>query len=247
MKKFIEKHLILFFVIASAVYAFIIHCLFSETPENTWFIAEWEAGDILTYVSTVSLGLLAVWQNQKFQKENEKTQQQLEDIIKDSNTISIINKIVEYESDNLKRLQNAFHEFSTSADPQLICSMYGKNISDSLAVSTAMADAENNLDNSFFMIARELRIDLSIKGHDENPLSKAVATYYSSSKDIIKRIKEEPLTSVEKEMVACVKCRDTFLKEREKYLVEQEKKMNKLLYGNISLDEIKKMYNRINE
>ena len=247
MKKFIEKHLILFFIIASVVCAIIIHWLFSETPANTWFIAKWKAGDILTYISTVSLGLLAVWQNQKFQKENEKTQQQLEDIIRDSNTISIINKIVEYESDNLKRLKTAFHEFSTSADPQLICSMYGKNTSDVLAIGTAMSDAENNLDNSFFMIARELRIDLSIKGHDENPLSKAVATYYSSSKDLIKRIKEEPLTSFKKEMVVCIKCRDTFLKEREKYLVEQEKKMNKLLYSNISLDEIKKMYNRINE
>ena len=84
MKKFIEKHLILFFIIASVVCAIIIHWLFSETPANTWFIAKWEAGDILTYISTVSLGLLAVWQNQKFQKENEKTQQQLEDIIKES-------------------------------------------------------------------------------------------------------------------------------------------------------------------
>jgi len=193
------------------------------------------------------LGLLAVWQNQKFQEENDKTQERLESIIEKSNTISIINKIVEYESDNIKNLQQAFQEFSTCADPQVICSMYGKNANGVLSVGTAMADAENNLDKAFFAIGRELRLDLSIKGHDDNPLSSSLATYYLASKQLINHIQKEPMASFEKEMIACAKCREVFLKEREKYLLEQDNKMNKLLYGNVTLEEIKIMFNRVNE
>lgn len=50
----------------SILYAFVIHWLFN-TPGTVWSQAKWGAGDILTYASTVSLGLLALWQNEKFQ------------------------------------------------------------------------------------------------------------------------------------------------------------------------------------
>ena len=33
-----------------------------------------------------------------------------------------------------------------------------------------------------------------------------------------------------------------FFKERENYLVEQETKLNRLIYGNLSIEEIKSMY-----
>lgn len=37
-----------------------------------WLQAKWTAGELLTYMSTISLGLLAFWQNQKFQEEQRK-------------------------------------------------------------------------------------------------------------------------------------------------------------------------------
>lgn len=49
----------------------IIHILFHLTGPK-WLQAKWTAGELLTYVSTVSLGLLAFWQNQKFQEEQYK-------------------------------------------------------------------------------------------------------------------------------------------------------------------------------
>ena len=70
-----EKHLILTWPIASVIYAIVIHILFSISISNTWFQAKWSAGEILTYVSTVALGLLAVWQNKKFKEENDKAQE----------------------------------------------------------------------------------------------------------------------------------------------------------------------------
>ena len=73
---------------ASIVYAFVIHVLFSVYPRNNWLIAKWSAGEILTYASTVSLGLLAVWQNRKIQNENDKAQERLERIIEQSNQLA---------------------------------------------------------------------------------------------------------------------------------------------------------------
>lgn len=50
----------------SILYAIIIHFLF-KIPGPVCLQAKWGAGDILTYASTISLGLLALWQNEKIQ------------------------------------------------------------------------------------------------------------------------------------------------------------------------------------
>lgn len=66
----ITKHsnpLILEWAVISIVFMILIHIAFSFAgPE--WLQAKWGAGDILTYASTIALGLLAMWQNQKIQE-----------------------------------------------------------------------------------------------------------------------------------------------------------------------------------
>ena len=245
MIQWMKKNMILTWAIASALYAFIIHCLFSVYPENPWLVAKWSAGDILTYVSTVSLGLLAVWQNKKIQDENDIAQDRLENIIKHSNEIEIINKIVEYETDNLRELKEAFDEFSKACDPQIITSYYGNNSGDIIKIKSAMVTAEQNLDSCFFKLARELRIDIKLKQNDEIPIKQPFANYYGTGKKLILKIQEEPLLSFEKEIVQSAKARDAFVREREKYLVEQEEKLNTLLYGNLTMEEIKELYKRV--
>lgn len=245
MIQWMKKHMILTWVIASALYAFVIHCLFSVYPKNPWLVAKWSAGDILTYVSTVSLGLLAVWQNKKIQDENDIAQSRLEGIIKHSNEIEIINKIVEYEKDNLRELKEAFDEFSKACDPQIITSYYGNNSGEIVKIKSAMVTAEQNLDNCFFKLARELRIDIKLKQNDESPIKQPFVIYYRTGKKMISKIQEEPLQPFEKEIVQSAMARDAFVKEREKYLVEQEEKLNTLLYGNLTMKEIKELYKRV--
>ena len=67
MKKFIKEHLIQTWIIASIVFAILIHILFVTDAPCDKLQAQWGAGDILTYASTVALGLLAVWQNQNLE------------------------------------------------------------------------------------------------------------------------------------------------------------------------------------
>lgn len=72
MKKTIKKYKwLIIWAIISLLFLIIIHILFHIRGPK-WLQAKWTAGEILTYVSTVSLGLLAFWQNQKFQEEQYK-------------------------------------------------------------------------------------------------------------------------------------------------------------------------------
>ena len=71
IKAWIQKHMIAVWAICSILFAIIIHLLFHWETDIEILHAKWSAGDILTYVSTVSLGLLAVWQNKRFKEEND--------------------------------------------------------------------------------------------------------------------------------------------------------------------------------
>lgn len=72
MEKRMKKHKWIFiWGFISLLFLIVIHFLFHlDAPE--WLQAKWTAGEILTYASTVSLGLLALWQNQKIQEEQNK-------------------------------------------------------------------------------------------------------------------------------------------------------------------------------
>lgn len=66
LKKWFKKwKWIVIWAIASVIFAIVIQFLFSNPAPCDFLDAKWEAGDILSYVSTVALGLLAMWQNQK--------------------------------------------------------------------------------------------------------------------------------------------------------------------------------------
>ena len=70
--KWFETPLVRNAIIISGLFALIIHILYSIPAPFEFLVHKWEAGDILTYVSTIALSLLAVWQNQKFKEENDK-------------------------------------------------------------------------------------------------------------------------------------------------------------------------------
>ena len=245
MKKWINNNLILVWAVASVIYAFIIHVLFSLYPSNDWLIAKWTAGEILTYASTVSLGLLAVWQNRKIQSENDKAQERLERIIEQSNQLEIIGKIVEYETSNFSRLRTAFDVFSEACNPQRIVSLMGKSEFKTYMLKTEMVLAESEIDRAFFVLGRELRIDKAIKEDDKNTLKKNYKNYYLGAKGLVVYIRDHTeANDFGEKVIELLKLRDAFLDEREKYMVHQEEKLNKLLYENLTKEQIKELYNR---
>lgn len=100
IKQWIKKHVYAAFIGLSILYALGIHILFHIYPKCTWLVAKWGPGDILTYASTISLGLLAIWQNNKFQQENEETQAKFERLNTEANKISL--KLLDLENERNK-------------------------------------------------------------------------------------------------------------------------------------------------
>lgn len=77
LKKWLKRwKWIVIWAMASAIFAIVIQLLFSIHAPCDFLEAKWKAGDILSYVSTVALGLLAVWQNQKMSYDAEKKEKQ---------------------------------------------------------------------------------------------------------------------------------------------------------------------------
>lgn len=241
--KWIKTHkLICVWSVASVVYAFLIHCLFSVYPSNSWFVAKWSAGEILTYVSTVSLGLLAVWQNQKLQEENDKSQERFEKLVANANELSVVSKVVEIESVRLQRLKDSLDDFTKACDPQTIAVAYSQSSGSKMNIMQAMVVLENNIDSSFFRVCRELRLDKTLKSDDTQPIKMSSACYYQIAKEIVTNYNQNPIKDNSEQIDVLKKCRDDFVSKREQYLVQQEEKLHKVLYGSLSLEDIKKLY-----
>ncbi len=236
------KNIIWIWALISIAFALGIHCLFSFNTSISWLQAKWEAGDILTYASTVALGLLAIWQNQRFKDENDTSQKRLEKLTVQANELSVISKIIDREGENLDNLKSSLDMFSYACDPQTISREYANTCDDVLKLITKMVELESNIDRSFFKLARELRIDPKVKSNDETPIKKSMVIYYMAAKQLVEQIKQIPSGNVNKELDALVKIRNDFMKEGESYCVQQEEKLSKVIYGNLMLEEIRKLY-----
>ena len=146
-KLILRKHWIAIWVIVSILYALVIHILFSFTSDNRFLFAHWGAGDILTYASTVSLGLLALWQNKRIQEENDKSQEKLIALIEKSNEASIISKIIEHEERRMADLEAEMDAFIQNCDPQALAMTLKAN--NKMSFLICVTELERNIDKNF--------------------------------------------------------------------------------------------------
>ena len=244
-KRWWEKNLFFIWIISSVLFAVIVHCFFSIAAPNAWLAAKWSAGDILTFVSTVALGLLALWQNKKFKEENDISQRRLEKLTMQANELTIVSKIIEFEADNLSRLRCAYEEFSTACDPQNLASIFVRSTDSSNPMLTVFAEtalAEKCVDDSFFALCRELKLDIDVYKNDKSSVKNLTWKYYSAAKEFIEKAREISVTPPTEEIKVLDDIRNDFVEVREKYLYYRTEKLNKIIFGNMTLDEIKKMY-----
>ena len=86
------RKIIIGIVLLSIVAAICIHVAFIPQSDNPWIYAKWTAGELLTYIGTISLGVIAIWQNGKMEQINQ-----------DSNEMNILSKAIEYEMSKKKK------------------------------------------------------------------------------------------------------------------------------------------------
>lgn len=240
-----KENWIMVWVVISIFYAGIIQFLFSFTTSNRFLEAHWGAGDILTYASTVSLGLLALWQNKKIQEANDISQEKLENIIIRSNDLNIILKIVEHEERRLNNLQEISDNFMQNCDPQALAIALIPN--EKIKYLANITVLERRIDESFIGMCRLLAEDKKLKENDQHSLKKSICVLYQFAKEKIGEIQRDEFNISDRVMVKKVadilaKLRDDFIEEKEKYIADQRKRIDKILFENLSLEEVRGLF-----
>lgn len=197
-------------------------------------------------VGTVLLAYIAVKQNEKFKTENDAAQERLERISKQANELSAINQIINVEVARLDRIEEAFYDFSVACDPQELCAIFSAANSStdySREVPIKMSNAEKRADDSYFQLISRLRYDCNYSLDGVKKLSDFISEMYQYAKEYItnnNRVHASYFDNFEK----FIPCRDDFIKIKETYLRDKNNILDMVLYGNMSLDEVKKVFKK---
>lgn len=244
MKKFIKEHLIQTWIVASMVFAILIHILFVTDAPCDKLQAQWGAGDILTYTSTVALGLLAVWQNQKFKEENDKAQERLEKLTQQANELAIIGKIIDNRSAKLQRLQACFFELEIVSSPGTIgsvCSRAADMSERRSLLSECSRDLTIKVENLIIEISGN-------KGIPSQKVYDAILGLSDATGKVIDYYCSETSDSIGKETLSeYVAAHQEFIKYRTIYLSRTERVLNKISYEDVSLADIRSFINSTNK
>lgn len=227
-------------------------CLFVPTVVHVFsprVCSEITADGIMSYIiqtisaiGTISLAGVTIWQNRKMQTENDKAQDRMENLVLQANNTNSVAKIIEYEQNNLTNLKIALDEFSDACNLQSFVEQFSNAGNNSSELNLAINRVTLRADNSFFALARELRIKPDLIKKDENSFNKSVAKYYHQLKYFLEKYQNATISELKVLLEYFEAIRLEFYTEKENFLVDQETKLNKLLYGNLSIDEIKDMY-----
>ena len=240
MKKFIKEHLIQTWIIASIVVAALIHILFVTDAPCDKLQAQWGAGDILTYTSTVALGLLAVWQNQKFKEENDKAQERLEKLTQQANELAIIGKIIDNRSAKLQRLQACFFELEIVSSPGTIgsvCSRAADMSERRSLLSECSRDLTIKVENLIIEISGN-------KGIPSQKICDAIIRLSDATEEIIDHYFSGTSDSLgEKVLAEYIAAHQEFIKYRSIYISRTERVLNKISYEDVSLADIRDFIN----
>lgn len=242
MKNWIEKHLVLSWAIVSILFVFAIHWLFKTPAPNEFWVADWESGDLLTFASTVSLGLLAMWQNRKFKEENDELQKRMEKLTLQANELSVISKIIEHERESLSRLRKKKDDFIDACNTEEMI----VDISD----VTHQPDDFKKLYVKIKMDARSKQIKyatvellLELKAHlstDMIDLIEKVEDYSNYSLALANEVHAG--NNTDETYYKKAEAEKAFINEIADFIWKREKLLNKVIYTELTLDEIKQMY-----
>lgn len=231
MKKWIQEHLVASGIVVSCLFALILHILFEIEAPNEWFDPEWEAGDILTYASTVALGLLALWQNQRFKEENDKSQERLERISLAANDLSIIIRFAENESQYIEVLERAFDELINAISIERISVILGKRDCDKEEICAVLGEINRALRKMVAISAS----GYEIREHRSDSLIKECSRMADAVSAAVKKGKVSYLDElIEPYIDLCINV--------SQYLAKRRALQNMILLEQFSIETIRNIY-----
>lgn len=240
-----------FIVLAIIFIAFpvIIQGLFCLNAPWRFLEANWSAGDILTYVGTVFLGIIAAWQNERLKESNDKSQDRLEKLTSEANKLSYMAKVVEYELGKKQKLEVSMSSFQDACSTQNLLLFVDNNNSINLS---ELIRIEKALDEAYLNLCFSLRMHYNDDLESLSGYKKNVYEMNALAKSVIKAVKDddekkimtEDMTRKIRTLLDKINSKRLEMeKEKEKYLNEKNIKLEKLIYNtDISNDKVESIY-----
>lgn len=237
---FWENKWICKWILLGVVFSVVVHILFSFSgPE--WLQAKWGAGDLLSYVGTVSLGLLALWQNKRFKEENDKAQERLGELSQQANELAIISKILEHEEQRIRCVKDTLQKFEKITYAPTILGIASKSWKNGTIVPDMVGymdslkiifgDLLEQLFNDPFTSSDELRDIIDVVYGCANTLAR---NFTQCDKKIDEKLIEASSSKLKESNLKYVSLKFCYVQS----IVEMH---HHLLYDNVSLAEIKKL------
>lgn len=236
MKKFIKEHLIQTWIIASIVFAILIHILFVTDAPCDKLQAQWGAGDILTYASTVALGLLAVWQNQKIKEESDRNQLYQNLLAAKNSDDAIVTRIIDDKTQRVQRIRSEFIEFEHLCNTGTIASICTCTDSKGIMI-THLCEHRLKLISLQELLIADLSGNVGVDGSKVIPLIKKLTrlaneqiTGYTGGIDI-----QENHSDIYQKVYV------QYIDERTQYLLFCEGLIGSILYDGLSLTDLREI------
>lgn len=206
--------------------------------QTVWNGSEFLAfyGALLSALGALFLGALSIWQNKQMQKSNEEAQKRLETINKNANEINIINKFVERENRRIENLSKACDNFARLC----LLTDVAKLVSENKDLDYSISQIKIQIFNEHQCIGREMSIDLLNQKIGVELLTKATALYDESNK-FFERLLLEGKTILDDENAYndLSVSYSEFIIIKDDYLVAAQENINGVLFGEISLSELR--------
>ena len=105
------------------------------------------------------------------------------------------------------------------------------------------ADIKRRIESSFFALCRELRTNPVDFLHDTDPFKTIITNYYHCAMEFIQRNRETPVEDLKDLVSRLIEARGNFIVARDAFLINKEKTLDNVIYGSMTLNEIKRLYN----
>lgn len=193
----------------------------------------------LSAIGTIALAYVAVWQNKQQKEENDAAQKRLEDLTIQANEQYVVGKIIECESARIARLKSLIEEFSLYCKGEQIFSLViGDYTEDSRRAKSLLSEWRSKLLELMNTLIAELYND-PIVNTDEMRTQTAVLA--SAATLYIDKLISDVYGST-KESKELKKIFLDYIEFRNKYILLVDQNYSQLVYGNMTLSEIREKY-----
>ena len=220
------KKIIIGIVLLSITAAICIHIAFIPQSDNPWIYAKWTAGELLTYIGTISLGVIAIWQNGKMEQINQ-----------DANEMNILSKAIEYEMSKKKKREELLEVLQANYNVDEILAQIVRVEENEDEKPTALFDIQIRINSSTSAVNYEIEDDNSQECID---LKNAISVCSGDINRLLNKLFSNKIESCRSDIPRLKSNVERFVEKKNCYCKKKQSELDRFIYSD-KID-MKKIY-----